>query len=174
MNHQPFENWIYTPEELDPQRARALQEHLQSCDHCYGQAAAWQQVQPMLAGAQMIAPAEGFVGRWQKRLQYERERSEKRQAVLAFAGGIGLTFVLLILLAATVLLAYNSPIEWLLTLTTRLAALVLLVEAFQDSFIILRSALPLSWWIGASAAVIGLCLLWIISLQKLATRRIVA
>lgn len=94
--------------------------------------------------------------------------------MLAFAAGIGLAFVFLMLLAGTVLLAYNSPVDWLLTLTSRLAALVLLLQAFTDSFVILRGALPLSWWIGAGAAASVLCLLWIFSLQKLATRRIAA
>jgi predicted anti-sigma-YlaC factor YlaD len=173
MNHQPFESWIYTPEELSPQQAQALQEHLQACDQCYGQAAAWQQVQPLIASARMVSPAEGFVGRWQKRLQYERERREKRQSVLVFAAGLSLAFLFLILLAGMVVLTYNSPVDWLLVLVSRLAALVLLLEAFMSSFIILREMLPPGWWIGAGLAASVLCLLWIFSLQKLATRRIV-
>ena len=34
MNHQPFETWLLTDEELRPENERALDEHLETCGHC--------------------------------------------------------------------------------------------------------------------------------------------
>lgn len=172
MSHQPFEFWIFMQEDLPPEQTDALQEHLQSCEHCYGLAAAWRQVEPLVSNAQMIAPAPGFVERWELRLEKERLSIQRRQSLWVFAAGLGFALVSLVLLATVTLLSLNSPIEWFLALTSRVATLFYLADAIQNSFIILQVSIPLSWWIGAGLTIAALCILWIFSLQKLATRRI--
>lgn len=171
MNHQPFENWIFTQEALAPEQAQALLEHLQSCETCAALATAWQQVSPMFIAPPILAPSPGFVPRWRQRLEVDRVRSQRRQSLVFFGVGIGLAFVFLVLLAIGVLYTFSSPLEWFLTLSSRLATLFFLADAFRDSFIVLRTALPVSWWISGGLAVAALCILWIFSLQKLATVR---
>lgn len=169
MNHQPFEDLIFTQEPMTPAQSQALQEHLQGCETCSALAGAWRQVAPMFIAPPMLSPSPGFVPRWQERLQMDREQSQRRQSLVVFAVGIGLAFVFLALLAVGVLFTFSSPLEWFLTLTSRLATLFFLADAFRDSFVILRTALPVSWWISGGLAVAALCVLWIFSLQKLAT-----
>ncbi|MFN2194891.1 MAG: anti-sigma factor family protein [Anaerolineales bacterium] len=169
MNHQLFEDLIFTQDALTQEQALALQEHLQSCETCSALASAWRQVTPMFAAPVMLEPSPGFVSRWQQTLEMDRERSQRRQSLVMFALGIGLASIFLVLLAIGVLYTFNSPLEWFLTLTSRLATLFFLADAFRDSFVILRTALPVSWWISGGLAVVALCILWIFSLQKLAT-----
>ncbi len=168
MNHQPFETWIFMQSELAEDEAAYLQEHLLTCDQCHGLAAAWRQVEPVIQTAGVVAPAPGFTTRWQLRLEKERLALQRRQSLLVFGFGIGVAFFFLILLAATILLTVNSPVEWFMAIASRLAALFLLADVFQDAFVIVSGAVPVSWLAAGGVAVAGLCLLWIFSLQKLA------
>jgi anti-sigma factor RsiW len=169
MNHQPFETWIFTREKLSPDDAQALHNHLQECDQCYSLAAAWRQVQPLLVTAPVVSPVPGFVNRWQVHLEYERKLIQQRQSILVFTLGVGAALVFLLLLAGTVLLVYNSPVEWFLALSSRLAAMLVLAGAFQNIFDVLAGAIPITWWVGAGITLAFLCLLWVYSLQRLAT-----
>lgn len=172
MSHQPFELWIFTQEDLSPEQTEALQAHLQSCVNCYGLAAAWRQVEPLVINTQMVAPTPGFVERWELRLEKERLRIQRRQSLWAFAGSLGFAMFSLVLLAAITLLSLNSPIEWFLALTSRVATLFYLVDAIQHSFIILQVSVPVSWWIGGGLTIAAMCILWVFSIQKLAVRRV--
>jgi lysylphosphatidylglycerol synthetase-like protein (DUF2156 family) len=168
MNHQPFEELIFAGTELSLEDGLRLQLHLQSCEQCLALAEAWRQVETKISTSSLVEPAPGFSTRWQQRLRQDNMRIQRRQSLLVFAGGVGLALVFLILLALTVLFAYDSPLEWLLTLSNRLVVIFTLAETFQMSLIILQSAIPLGWWLSAGVAVMALCLLWIFSLQKLA------
>lgn len=168
MNHQPFETWIFMQEELSDAEAASLQEHLHTCDPCHGLAAAWRQVEPVIQTAGVVAPAPGFINRWQLRLEKERLALQRRQSLLVFGFGMGAALFFLILLAVTILTTINSPVDWFLMIASRLAALFLLADVFQDAFSILSSAVPISWLAAGGVIVAALCLLWIFSLQRLA------
>jgi hypothetical protein len=168
MSHQPFETWIFTQEDLTPEQAQELQEHLQECDQCYGLAAAWRQVEPLIVIPPMVAPEPGFVARWQLRLEKERLALHRRQSLLVFVLGAGSAFVFLAMMAAMVLFRYSSPLDWLLALTSQLVSLVFLADTFRQIFDILLKTVPVSWWVGAGVGIFTLCLIWVYSLQKVA------
>jgi hypothetical protein len=171
MSHQPFETWIFTQEDLTPEQAQELQEHLQECDQCYGLAAAWRHVEPLIVIPPMVAPEPGFVARWQLRLEKERLSLQRRQSLLVFVLGAGSAFVFLAMMAAMVLFRFNSPLDWLLALASQVISLLFMADTVRQIYGVLLSTVPLGWWVAGWAAIFALCLLWVYSLQKAATNR---
>ncbi len=89
MNHRLYEEWLFayqdSEDELTPQQTTALREHLQGCEACRLLANAWQDLELRLQDVPLLAPEPGFTNRWEKRLQVERQRVQRRQVVITLA-----------------------------------------------------------------------------------------
>ena len=79
FNHQPFEEWLLSGETLTPEETQSLQEHLGACEQCRTLAGASQQVDHALRHAPQLAPAPGFVSRWQAQLAARQIKQHRRQ-----------------------------------------------------------------------------------------------
>ena len=85
MQHKTFEAWIFDDDELDEQDDKALRQHLQECDQCYELKKTWPKVETFLITAPQMAPAPGFVNRWQERLESPRRPRECKQTLALLA-----------------------------------------------------------------------------------------
>lgn len=82
MKHKPFEEWIFSDEDLSKGDQKALYEHLQACDACYLSEKRWSQVERLIVSAPQAAPEPGFGERWQARLEADRRRTQTVQSML--------------------------------------------------------------------------------------------
>lgn len=179
MNHQPFEQWLLSDEILDDEQKTALSRHLETCADCSRLAVAWRSVAVMMRMEAEVAPAEGFIARWEtfreeKKIQEQIQR-QRRLAwlLLAFtAGGALVTFVSFNLQAFA-----NLPT--LGEIFTRLLYNgVLLVGASRQLFNIAQFIeksvpfpIPLIFWINLAAMLFILTAIWIISIVRLSNSR---
>jgi hypothetical protein len=84
MNHSQFENWIFA-EDLNPEEAKQLHAHLQSCPGCKELDAADLRTRRLLNGSSHTAPAAGFTNRWLLMAHLREEKAQKRQVVILFS-----------------------------------------------------------------------------------------
>jgi len=71
MKHPPFDTWIYEPTQTEEQKV-LLERHLAECPECLTEYRSWQAVEHLLQKPVMVAPAPGFVNRWEI---YARKRT---------------------------------------------------------------------------------------------------
>jgi hypothetical protein len=74
MNHQPFEDWLLGGDPLSAVQMHDLHAHLTDCEYCTALA----EVNTALRATRPAAPREGFVPRFEARLQLQRARQRRR------------------------------------------------------------------------------------------------
>lgn len=171
MNHQPFEDWLFSEEPLAPQAAADLQAHLETCADCRRLANAWQSVNAELRQAPQVEPAAGFTSRWQDRLEADRQRLHRRQGFFALgyfvAGAVILTASLLVL--ALPLLRSPDVLIW--TWVYRLVNLVTVADVLGDLFRGLANlaggGLSVAAWVLFVGLVSEIAVLWVVSYRWL-------
>jgi hypothetical protein len=174
MSHQPFEEWMLGEEAIPEEEAAQLREHLAACDSCRALSSAWTEVRGLLETAPAVAPAPGFVDRWQVRMTDSRLRASQAQAwaVLGLTGGLGLALAWMLAFQALALL--RSPayltIETMELLTPFLLGLFSLREFLSG---LLKNAVqvgPYALWVAGVVALAGIGVLLIRSLYRYAFR----
>lgn len=168
MNHQPFEDWMLADQALTPEQKRQLQAHLRMCTRCTALA----EVNLALHSARLVAPASGFVDRFQARLEAQRKTQHQRN----FWG-----FLILVLSVLGVLLwlawpllaaVFDSPAEILSAWLSYLLALWFSLQALSEAgTVLLRvipALLPAYFWALIAFAFAGWSLLWAFSIWKFA------
>lgn len=176
MNHQPFENWLLSEDALDPEDALALEAHLTACDHCRELQHAWSGVTGLFREVPDVAPAPGFVNRFQEHLAVEKQvetsaRHRWQSMILLIL--IGNVIAGLVLLLATQFLStYESPLSLLLSGVYRLAGFVSTVNMIQNILLTLyrtiTSVLPAGIWALLGIGLVGSVATWVISMTSLA------
>lgn len=78
MSHQPFEDWLFSNELLEPQQKQALQGHLEECDHCQALSSALYQVEEVFDASPLPEPAPGFTQRWYEKLNAARGQEQSQ------------------------------------------------------------------------------------------------
>ena len=76
MNHQPFEDWLFSGESLESQQEQALQDHLNQCEQCQAISIALDQVNEVFISSPSPEPAEGFTQRWFDSLAIAQEQGQ--------------------------------------------------------------------------------------------------
>lgn len=97
MDHQPFEQWILDQNIKTKQQEILLQDHLIDCPSCSALMTSWKNVEHELQTASMVAPAPGFLARWQLNLANKKAIQHQIQAIKTF---IGISCAILITIAA--------------------------------------------------------------------------
>ena len=175
MNHQPFENWLFSEEPLPENDERALRNHLADCEQCSSLEDAWLDVANLFETVPEVDPAPGFVNRWQSVL--EADRAAARQTRQRWQSWIMLILVAngalitLVLLGIQVFRTYTSLTDFLLSWVYRLAVMFTLANGLQNVFsTLLRTIpalIPASWW-ATAAILLGIStLIWVVSMRKL-------
>lgn len=171
MNHQPFEEWLLNDKNLTSTEKRELDLHLRTCTHCTALSATGL----ALRSANVVAPASGFVIRFQQRLAAQKIAERRRKLwglmVLIF-GGTGL----LGWFAAPYIYAFmSSPVEWITTgigyflfIVTSLQALTQIMNVMAR---ILPDFIPPYMWMVVISALAGFGLLWTISIWRFSRTR---
>jgi len=158
MSHYEIEAMIFADEPLQPEAQAGLQAHLAGCAECRSLAAAWLGVQRDLSTAPVQAPAAGFAGRWEQRLELERQRVHHRQVVASL--GLSLAGALFLVLALVFFLTpvFQTPKVFLYAFLYQALNLVVAADMVQSllSGFVRSAASPLT-------VVVGLVLVGIVS-----------
>lgn len=170
MNHQPFETWLLDDKALNPAEKRDLNAHLRECKTC----AALAETGLALRAARAVSPAPGFALRFQHRLAAQKliERRRRLWGLLALiVCGAGLFAWFIAPYAATIL---SNPVEWLITAASYFLFIFSSLQAFGEVLSVLTRMLPgflppYAWMVLLSA-LLGMGLLWVVSIWRFARR----
>jgi len=177
LNHQPFRDWLFSEEPLDPQDALLLQEHLRNCEECQRQRQAGNEALHFIQITREVSPAPGFLNRWQERLAAQRLRRQHKLAWIFFGVAAGLALISLTVLGWQVLEAFRAPQNLLLFFLLKVAGWVTLLDSVGDYLSIFRALLPglpvvgLVFFVGFISMI---SVLWLATYKRLnAVRRII-
>jgi anti-sigma factor RsiW len=170
MNHQPFENWLLSHEQLDPQQETELDQHVKSCAGCANLAQAWQNVEAELKRAPQAAPAPGFSHRWQAVLAQKRSKRQRRM--------IGWIIALNLAAALAIFTALNweqlANLSFPGLLVSALYTLTLVFARIDSAQLLIRllleTANPVILIMAATIVGTGICALsltWMFSIYKI-------
>lgn len=99
MSHQPFETWLFEPDQLSRDQRARLEQHLIECVRCRQVGSSLRAVDQVLGSADVIGPMQGFSTRFAAALDREREWRRKRQTALVLTGTLlGSLIILAVLL----------------------------------------------------------------------------
>ncbi len=175
MNHKIYEDWLVSDEELSPEDAATLREHLQHCESCSRLAVAWKQVDHQLADASLISPKSDFVARWRAYLEADQQKRLRRQNSLMLFGTWIITGVILIALLVVVWPVLQSPKMLLLAYLYQFVSLFKLFNLMQDMIAIMSQSLSVSFALGWLVLLSGvfsvLSVFWFISIRYLMSPR---
>lgn len=175
-NHQPFKDWLFSEEPLNPSEALQLQEHLHNCEACQAQRLAWNGVQHLLQNSGQAAPAAGFTNRWQSRLAAQRLKKQHKIAWGLFFAAAGSALVTLVLLGWQVVELFRAPQNLLLIFLLRLAGFVTLINSVGDYLSVVRAlipGLPVVGLVFFTGFISMISVLWLATFKRLsAVRRI--
>jgi hypothetical protein len=177
MKHQPYENWIFTQEDLDSDQAKELQVHLKLCDRCAQLAGALSDVEMSFASQELISPADGFSSRWQERLEQKRRVYFRRQTSVLLGGlSIGSAVLFVPVLIGGLLTVFTSGsiltnfvqefVNWLavISFTGDITAGVL--DGMADT-------IPAFWWFALALFSIGIFALWVFMIHRVRPKQVV-
>jgi anti-sigma factor RsiW len=171
MNHEPYEEWLLSGEDLSADQQLLLENHLASCADCTQLAAAWQAVHQALISIPEVEPEPGFTDRWKERLADRRAAQHIRLtwiALLVCVGGILLT---LIGLAMPDIQGIPSPIQLLSLIVFNTAQSIVTLQHVGAWVISFLSGVPLIFpvlfWIATSTALLLWSLVWMIGIWRL-------
>ena len=171
MNHQPYEDWLFSDEPLLPEQTRDLQSHLRMCDSCRQLSESWVDIQNLFQITPQIEPQAGFSSRWINRLAEREKQAKQRQSwiMLIITGGVA-TFILF-LMGVNLFASVDQPIQLLLLGTNKIAEWLSIIKATNEvlsALIELVSIMiPPVWWVMFAVVISLLGLLWIYSLKQL-------
>lgn len=175
MTHETYETLLFSDAPLSPEDQNSLQAHLQTCESCRQLAAAWQAVEADLRTAPLIEPQPGFSNRWLERLEMDRQRLQRRQALAALQFYIAGAFLLLGSLLILYWPTLQSPGTLVLGWLSRIMVLVYFVGSTTDllSSIVFTAVrqIPLFWWVLLGGITTELGVLWVVSFRLLTNPR---
>jgi hypothetical protein len=171
MKHQPYENWIFTQEDLDMDQAKELRVHLKLCERCNALASALTDVETQFASDSLISPASGFTSRWRERLEKRKQVSHRRQTSILFGG----------LSVGALILFIPLLIRWFLTALSPGDLISGFVQDFVNWFAIIGftgdvtvgvldgmvDTIPVGWWFTFALVPVGLCSLWLFMMHRI-------
>jgi hypothetical protein len=175
MNHQTYQDWLFTPDPLTAQQQVEFSEHLAGCSACQKLAGAWRAAEQELVKPQWVEPATGFERRFQARLQVERARLHRRQSMLVLGFSLAVAALLLASLMMLALPVFAEPRLWALIWLTRLVNLVNLADLATSIIAgfgrVALDRIPLMGWMLLAGIATELVVLWFVSLRLLLAPR---
>jgi hypothetical protein len=177
MNHQPFEEWLFTEEPLEQEQNQKLKAHLEDCAHCSQLEKASRAAEYRLRSAPMMAPAPGFAQRWQAQLATRKQQAllARQRMITWIVLGIfgGAALALLGYLGMQQITAFTSFEQLLFSLGRNLSQIITqlndLREILSNIFRYLPFTIPLPIWFLAGTNIAVLCLVWVYSLWRIAS-----
>jgi hypothetical protein len=177
MNHQLFEDWLFSEEPLPADDERELRDHLMDCEQCSGLENAWLDVERLFVEATDIEPAPGFINRWQATLEADRavEKTVRQrwQSLIFMVVIANFATVALVLMGVQLFNTYGSVTEWVMSWIYKAATVMVLINGFGNAFVTISRTIPQlvpnGWWV-AIAITLGLStIVWFVSMTKLSS-----
>ncbi len=138
MNHQPFRSWLLSEDELTIEQSQALQSHLRDCVACRRIDSSWKELQAVIERSTELAPAPGFVDRWQVRL-VEKKQHEQRLRSWYTIGGTSLVVIsLLVLVAVQIWALVEAPNAYIAAIFDQLMGILSIIFTIRN----LASVIP--------------------------------
>ena len=131
MDHQPFEEWIFTKKDLSEENNTQLSQHLLACKQCDDLNESWSQVESKLIQATMVVPRPGFTKRFAHNLAIKKQHEQQRQSI-NYLLVVGLIMVLLTALMIIIFSLTHSAGEMIVGATS-------LGTSFFQAFVNIRS-----------------------------------
>jgi hypothetical protein len=175
MSHHPYEDLIFSDQELTKQEAMALNDHLQECDACYQLSVASKEIEGWLDEAKMIEPEPGFMTRWQISFEAQKRQSEFRQNRAMLISTIGGGVVIFAAIIYLIWPMIQSPKVYLVTYLYQILSLFSVANLVQGFVSGLSSSLDngITWLLltlGAGLITL-LSVIWVVSLRVLSRPR---
>ncbi len=176
MGHEEFEMLLYERDSLPQAERERLATHLEECSRCSQLKDSLTMVENKLRSAPSVPAPEGFVARFQQRLDKARQRKRVRVLILTtmltvigITAGLGLIIYGLVSYGATL-------ITWLLKAYNQVYWLGAVVNVFVDTAVLFLETLveqmPLLTLLGASAAITVIAITWLTSFYRLSFRTV--
>lgn len=173
--HQPFEAWIFTGEDLNPEESHALQEHLHGCDACQQLAQTWGELEGYLQDAPMVAPTAGFTARWEAHLSTDLIRHQRRNTLYAMLFSIGGATALLTAVVFLLIPLVRTPlplvIAWAYKYTSIFSYIRQMGEAVIVSSTTIFGIFPATLWVAILVAIGSLSVVWAVVFRRLTSPR---
>jgi hypothetical protein len=131
MDHQPFEEWIFSQKEITIEENKKLNNHLNECEVCKDLQESWSQVESILVQAPMSAPASGFAQRFATRMETKKVLIQQKQSI-KYLLVVGLVLLIITLLLFALLFFTFSTGEMIVGAVTA-------ITSFFHAFINLRA-----------------------------------
>lgn len=177
MSHQPFEDWMLGDEARSGEEQQALEAHQAVCASCRRLGTARTAVDRGLRQAGMEAPTAGFTTRFSQRLAQQRARDGRRQAWGTFALAAAAAGVVAVPLVLRLNRSWMSPgdgvVQMLIRLYDAWIGLRVAGDFVRVAWNSLPAAFPPMWSLGLVAACLGMGVIWIATLYRFASRRVI-
>ena len=170
MDHQPFENWLFSEGDLEPQEKKALNEHLKDCSTCDSLTQAWNAIESEIHASPVLAPPAGFSSRWRERL-YEKRIQQQRKIVWwsilgCFLAGAAIWIQLNGEFLSSITL--DRVISWVLyQVSLTVVSMTRAPEILRALNQLVPAAIPITLWILAATSFCILTLIWVFSLWRI-------
>lgn len=174
-SHQPFESWIFKPEELSNAESQALQEHLQGCTSCLKLTQALQGMESHLRASPIHSPTPGFTARWEARLAAAQTQRHRRQTFWIMVASIGGAVLLLLLTGWMALPLLSTPVPILLAWAYQSVGVFSYIRDMGQAGLTVTSTVfgvvPATLWVSIFVALGCLGSLWVVAYRWLTTPR---
>jgi hypothetical protein len=174
MNHQPYRSWLLAEQDLTVEQSSALQEHLRSCEACRRLESSWKELEAIIDRSALLAPAPGFVERWQVRL-VEHQLHQQKLRGWYMIGATSLVVVFLLALALIQLWSLiNAPNVYLAAMFERLMGVITIYFTIQNlvgSVHIPAPLYSLAAMVFLSGVISFMSVLWLATYRKISLAR---
>ncbi len=124
MNHEPYEEWLLSGEELTADQQQSLAEHIETCPDCAKIFYAWKAVDQAMRSAPEVEPEPGFSSRWKQRLADRRAAQQRRLTWISLSVCLGGALLMIVGLALPQIGGIPSPVQLLSGLIFNIAEAV--------------------------------------------------
>jgi hypothetical protein len=153
MNHQPFRDWLLSDDELQPDQAQQLHEHLSSCESCKQIEASWLDVESVIEKTPQVAPSPGFTKRWQAHFAEYQDRKQRQHGWLTIGITALIVTVLLGLTISQVWVLIETPGPYLAMVFKRFLSLLSIYYSLQNLINPFSWSIPVYTFIGSFSLV---------------------
>lgn len=176
MNHKIYEDWYFISQDpqaggLDASQLAELNRHLDDCQSCQRLTSNWRSVDGLIQHSPEMAPEQGFVNRWRKRLELDRQRIQNRQIMLVltvcFAGIALFTGVFLTLAWPWARTPDLLAWYWISRMISALTLAGNVRESLQIFVGTLTGVIPWGGWVLLAGFACQLAVLWLVSFRIL-------
>jgi hypothetical protein len=136
---------------------------------------AWNQVHFEFARAGMAVPQEGFINRWQSRLELYRSKKNRRQALAILIVNWSVVAILVVITVLRILPSIGSPVamvsNWIQEFASLLTFLKVIVSIVRAVNATVTSVVNVDLWAWGAVGLAAVCVLWVVTFRRYALQQ---